>query len=83
MKTIKRSDIGDEAYIFELETILEEMSDQTEVMYGAINLAIKALECIKSEYEHSDADVSREMYRLADLALSMLNGEPEADEGVH
>ena len=83
MKTIKRSDIGDDAYIFELETILEEMSDQTEVMYGAINLAIRALDCIKSEYEHSDGNASKEMYRLADLALSMLNSEPEADEGVH
>ena len=84
VKTISRKEMTDDQYIFELENILEEMSGQTEIMYDAISLSIAALRQIMAEYELSEGgDIAKEMYKVADLAMSMLNGEPEADEGVH
>lgn len=83
--TISRKDMNDEEYIDALETILEDMSDQTEVMFDAISLSIAALRQVKAEYECQapGEDVAKEMYKVVDLALSMLNGEPEANEGIH
>jgi len=87
-KTISRKDLGDEQYIMELESILEGMSEQTEVMYEAIELAITALVRVKECYEgklpfEDNESVAETMYRMTDLALSMLKGEPEADENTH
>jgi len=84
-KTICRKDLGDEAYILELELILEDMSTQTESMYDAISLSVTALRQIMAEYELPDegVDTAKEMYKIADMAMTMLNGEPEPDEGVH
>ena len=87
-KTISRSELGDSAYIKELETILEDMSEQTEVMYEAIELSIAALQRIHEAYELKPEWVDQEtmaedMYRICDLALAMLKGEPEPDESTH
>ena len=37
-KTISRKEMTDEQYIFELEAILEEMSEQAEVMFDALDM---------------------------------------------
>lgn len=88
VKTIRRSDLGDSQYIKELELILEDMSEQAEVMFEAFELAMSALHNLHQYYEtkpeYIDGESAAEhMYRLTDLALTMLKGEPEADEHTH
>jgi len=88
VKTISRSKLGDSAYIKELEAILEDMSEQTEVMYEAIELAIAALQRIHEAYENKpewldQESLAEDMYRTCDFALAMLKGEPEPDESTH
>lgn len=84
-KTICRSEMGDDAYITELEMILEDMSTQTESMFDAISLSIAALRQIHAEYQTRvpSEDTAREMFVVADMALALLSGDPEPDEGIH
>jgi len=87
-KVISRKDMTDEQYIFELETILEEMSEQAEVMFEAIDISVNGLIDITLYCEDvpdivSKEDLAKDVVRMIEGIRCQLNGEPVADETSH
>ena len=87
-KVISRKEMTDEQYIFELETMLEEMSYQAEVMFDAIDITVNALMDIGEYCANNPAwinklDMSSDIIRKIEVVRCKLNREPPSDEISH
>lgn len=87
-KVISRKEMTDEEYIMELELILEEMSEQAEVMFEAIDISVNGLIDITMYCEEvpdivSKQDLANDVVRMVEGIRCRLNGEPVADEVSH
>lgn len=87
-KTISRKEMTDEQYIFELETILEEMSEQAEVMFDAIDISVNGLIDITMYCEEvpdliTKEELANDIVRMVEGIRCRLNGEMVPDEISH
>lgn len=87
-KTISRKEMTDDQYIFELENILEEMSEQAETMFEAIDVSVNGLIDIAIYCENvpdviSKQELAADIARMVEGIRCRLNGEPVADEVSH
>lgn len=87
-KVISRKEMTDEQYIFELETVLEEMSSQAEAMFTAIDISVCGLIDITMYCEDvpdavTKEDLAKDIVRMVEGIRCKLNGEPVADECTH
>lgn len=85
---ISRKDMSDDEYIFHLEAILEEMSEQAQVMFDAIDVAVNGLIDIALYCENvPDAvtrdDLATDIVRMVEGIRCKLNDEPVPDEISH
>lgn len=87
-KVISRKEMTDDQYIMELECILEEMSEQAEVMFDAIGVSVNGLIDITMYCEDvpevlTKQELASDIVRMIEGIRCKLNGEPVCDEVSH